>query len=93
MKAQSSKIEARRGKREGSRTGGIPEQIEDGKTGFLFEMGNVEELAEKMSLLAGNAESRRKMGKSARKKLEEEYSLDEHCRKLLGVYTGLLSKA
>ncbi len=76
----------------GSRTGGIPEQIEDGKTGFLFEMGNVAELTEKMSLLAGSAELRRKMGKAARKKLEKEYSLGEHCKKLFNFYTQLLSE-
>lgn len=30
-----------------SRVGGLPEVIEDGKSGILFEMGNVEEAAEK----------------------------------------------
>ncbi len=73
----------------GSKTGGIPEQVEDGKTGFLFEMGNVEELVAKMSLLAGNAQLRRKMGKAARKKLELDYSLNAHCRKLFSIYEDL----
>ncbi len=75
----------------GSRIGGIPEQIEDGKTGFLFEMGNVEELAEKMTLLAENEHLRKEMGRAARKKLEEEYSLDTHCTKLVKIYEELLS--
>ena len=76
----------------GARIGGIPEQVDDGKTGFLFEIGNVEQLAEKMILLAGSAELRRKMGKSARQKLEKEYSLGEHCKKLFNFYTQLLSE-
>jgi len=74
----------------GSRIGGIPEQIEDGKTGFLFEMGNVEELAGKMILLAENEELRKEMGKAARVKLEKEYSLDTHCTKLKEIYNALL---
>ena len=34
----------------GSRIGGIPELINDGKTGFLFETGNAEDLIEKVNL-------------------------------------------
>jgi len=76
----------------GSRIGGIPEQIEDGKTGFLYEMGNAEELAEKMVVLASNKELRKKMGRAARKKVERKYSLDAHCTKLMEIYEELLSK-
>jgi glycosyltransferase involved in cell wall biosynthesis len=74
----------------GSRIGGIPEQIEDGKTGFLFEMGNVRELAEKMMVLASDKELRKKMGRAAREKLERKYSLNDHCAKLMKIYDGLL---
>ncbi len=38
----------------GSRIGGIPEQGEDGKTGFLLEMGDKEALANKMDILSQN---------------------------------------
>ena len=74
----------------GSRIGGIPEQIEDGKNGFLFEMGNVGELAKKMTLLAEDKELRKEMGKAARKKLEREYSLQAHCSRLMEIYEELL---
>ncbi len=75
----------------GSRIGGIPEQIEDGKTGFLFEMGNKKELAEKMVTLSGDSELRMAMGKAARAKLKREYSLQQHCAKLLQIYESLLN--
>lgn len=75
----------------GSRIGGIPEQIDDGKTGLLFEMGNVNELVEKMKLLSENTEMRRKLGMLARKKIETKYSLDVHCRQLMQIYKSLLS--
>ena len=74
----------------GSRIGGIPEQIDDGKTGFLFEMGNVEELAQKMKSLASDKDLRCVMGKAARRKLEKEYSLQAHCTDLIHIYNELL---
>lgn len=74
----------------GSRIGGIPEQIEDGKTGFLFVMGDQHELGEKMTVLINNSELRCKMGQAARQKLENEYSLEQHCQKLLNIYTEIL---
>ncbi len=74
----------------GSRIGGIPEQIEDGINGYLFEMGNVGELAEKMDILNHDDEMRERLGRAARKKLEQDYSLSEHNRQLLNIYSDLL---
>ncbi len=74
----------------GSKIAGIPEQIEDRKTGLLFEMGNVTELAKKMRLLTEDSELRNQMGRAARRKLEKEYSLAEHNQQLLEIYSALL---
>lgn len=74
----------------GSRVGGIPEQIEDGKTGFLFEMGSVDDLNEKMHLLWTNPKMRMNMGMAARKKVEKDFSLEQHCNNLMKIYTKLL---
>ena len=75
----------------GSRIGGIPEQIEDARTGFLFEMGNVKELARKIDILAGDAGLSKQLGHAARLKLEQKYSLAKHNRQLLEIYSGLLA--
>ncbi len=77
----------------GSRIGGIPEQVEDGKTGFLFKMGDVRELAEKMEVLSGNAGMRVEMGKASRQKIENEYALDAHFKNLMKLYENVLSYA
>jgi glycosyltransferase involved in cell wall biosynthesis len=74
----------------GSRIGGIPEQIEDGKSGYLFEMGNTEKLAEKMIDLILNPALRITMGMAARQKLETSYSLARHNEDLLKMYNNLL---
>lgn len=75
----------------GSKIGGIPEQVEDGETGFLFDMENTHELADKMILLWSDKILRRRLGKNARKKLENEYALNDHCQNLKSIYKDLLS--
>jgi glycosyltransferase involved in cell wall biosynthesis len=75
-----------------SRLGGIPEQINDGETGMLFENGNVVELAEKMDLLFSDVRLREQMGRAARRKVEKEYALVDHNRQLLTIYTNILSR-
>ncbi len=61
-----------------SRIGGLPEQIEHGKTGFLFKKGNVAELVHYMDVLSSNPQFRHQMGRAARHKCKSEYSQDRH---------------
>ncbi len=75
----------------GAKIGGIPEQIEDNKTGLLFEPGSVRDLRDKMALLWDNEELGVMMGKAAREKLEKEFSLNYHFAQLLAIYEELLS--
>lgn len=75
----------------GARMGGIPEQVEDGVNGFLFEAGNIPELAFALDKIMASLELRRSMGKASRIKAETEYSLDKHNSRLMHIYTSLLS--
>ena len=52
----------------GSNTGGIAKQIDDGKTGLLFNPGDVDTLASKMKFLAENPKVRKAIGHQARNK-------------------------
>jgi glycosyltransferase involved in cell wall biosynthesis len=74
----------------GSCIGGLPEQIEDNKTGFLFEMGNSRDLAKKMEILIHNHTLRISMGKAARAKVENEFSMKVHFESLIQIYEELL---
>ncbi len=74
----------------GSDIGGIPELIEDGVDGLLFESGNSEELSEKIAHLIGRPGLRERMGRNARKKVEEKYNPEVYYQKLMGVYQKLL---
>jgi glycosyltransferase involved in cell wall biosynthesis len=76
----------------GSRIGGIPELIEEGENGLLFEPANVEDLREKIRYLYHHPLLAQEMGISARKKVEEKYSEEGYYNKLLGWYNGLIRK-
>lgn len=54
-----------------SNVGGIPFIVENGKTGFLFECGNVEKLAERAIILLKNKKKREKMGEAGLERMKD----------------------
>lgn len=58
-----------------SRAGGVPELVQDGRTGLLFEPGDAEGLARAVSEILQNPDKASKMVISAAKEVEERYSL------------------
>ena len=46
-----------------SQIGGIPELVREGKTGLLFDPGNVDQLSDKITLLLGNRGLREAFGR------------------------------
>ncbi len=75
----------------GSNLGGIPDLVEDGNTGFLFEPGNSDDLAEKMGHLIKHPEVIIKLGMEARKKYENEYDPEVHYNRLMSIYKRVKS--
>ena len=67
----------------GSRLGGIPELIQEGKTGLLFEAGNSEELAEKIKQIIDNNENYIRNCKNVSFETSESYY-----HKLMDIYRG-----
>ncbi len=68
----------------GANIGGIPELIDDGKTGFLFEPGNVKDFSEKVSLLLNDSALAKKMSDNC---LDKEFmTVSQYCKKLLEIY-------
>ncbi|WP_407320873.1 glycosyltransferase family 4 protein [Dickeya ananatis] len=76
----------------GGRIGGIPEQIRDKVDGILFEPGNVQVLAGVLDYLALNPQQAKEMGRNARQRLSEKYSLNKHTAALLALYQEIISK-
>lgn len=70
----------------GSDIGGIPELVEDGHNGLLFEPGNAEQLREKLERLFREPGLVRMLGQNARRKAETEYCVQVHMERLLREY-------
>lgn len=60
-----------------SRVGGLPEVIEDGQTGCLFEVGNINEAVEKTVHILKNEEHYNSIRKKALKVAEEKFSMEK----------------
>ena len=72
----------------GSNIGGIPELINEGKTGLLFEAGNVLNLKEKIISLYNNQELLKNMIKNSE---ESNFSdLNEYCNDLVALYNSVI---
>lgn len=75
-----------------SNLGSLPEIVDNGVNGLLFEPGNAEHLAEKMRCLLENPKKTMEMGKNARAKMEGEYSPELHYQCLMKIYEALARK-
>jgi glycosyltransferase involved in cell wall biosynthesis len=72
-----------------SNVGGLPELIEDGQDGLLFECGDAEKLAEKIMYMLDNPGLRSSMSEMARKKAEE-YTAAKEYDKIAGILSELV---
>jgi glycosyltransferase involved in cell wall biosynthesis len=77
----------------GSKMGGIPELIINGKTGLTFESGNASDLKEKILYLIKNPDLIVEMGKNARGFAEENFNEERHYKGLMEIYKMALDKA
>ena len=74
-----------------SRIGGIPEQVEDGVTGFLFEPFDEDQLSAKINLLNSlTKEEIKEMGQRARQKVERNNAKNTYLSSMLKIYQRLL---
>jgi len=78
----------------GSRIGGIPEMIDEGVNGYLFEPGSGGDLREKIELILSLSDKQiSEMGQAARQKVEREYSSDLHYERLMDLYNRVLKES
>lgn len=58
-----------------TRVGGIPEMVEDGLNGFLFEVGETEEVVTKLNILIKQRDVGKAMGKKGREKVDTMFNI------------------
>ncbi|WP_306529124.1 glycosyltransferase family 4 protein [Campylobacter sp.] len=61
----------------------MSEILEQGKTAYMVEPGNIDELATSMKELVDDSELRRRLGNSARDEVIQKYTWDKHVDKIL----------
>lgn len=76
----------------GARIGGIPELVLDGETGFTFIPGNSADLAAKIEFLLKDEALCKRIGRSARTLVEEQYSPQLYYEGLTQIYNEARSK-
>jgi len=74
-----------------SNVGGLPEVVEDRKTGFIVEKGNSKALADSLSKLIDEPELAASMGNEGRKKVIKEYDWNESVNKMISIYKTILN--
>jgi len=72
-----------------SNVGGNKEIIEDKKNGLLFEVGDKQDLAEKLSVLCNDKSLREELGVNARNKILKDYSIDIVTEKYIRLYNEI----
>ena len=75
-----------------SRVAGIPELVEDGKSGLLFTPSKWDELAACMLRLLGDGELRKSLGQNAKTAVATEFDIRSSANKLRELFSGSLAK-
>jgi glycosyltransferase involved in cell wall biosynthesis len=74
----------------GSRVGGLPETIDDGRTGLLFESGDHEGAANALITVLTDGDRRRRLGEAARAEAHARYGRERMAAAVEAVYDELL---
>jgi glycosyltransferase involved in cell wall biosynthesis len=69
--------------------GGIPELVQDGKTGFLAPLGDVAQLADRVQWVIDHPQERLQMGRNGMQLVHAEFTARIQVDRYLDVYRGL----
>jgi len=75
-----------------SRVGGIPWMIEDGVTGFLVDVGDMQGMADRMIELLRDESKRKHMGQAGREIARKRYAADKVAEQTVQAYRDLRDK-
>jgi len=75
-----------------SNVGGLPEVVDNGKTGYIVDSKNFNKLADALIKLISDSGLRLEMGKNGREKVKKEYEWNWCVHKMVSIYNQLLTK-
>jgi glycosyltransferase involved in cell wall biosynthesis len=71
--------------------GGVPEIVDDGKTGILVPMGDVQAMADAISRTLADPARAADMGALGRRRVRDHFTIERKARKVEAVYQAMLS--
>lgn len=71
--------------------GWIPEIIDNGETGFIYDTGSETQLTRYLNRLVSQAELRESIGKHARKSIKQKYDWRSRAEKLIELYNDVVN--
>lgn len=72
--------------------GGVPEIVEDGKTGILVPMGDVQAMADAISRVLADPALAATMGARGQERVRDHFTIEKKARKVEAVYQAMLSR-
>ena len=72
-----------------SDVGGNPEVVVDGTSGILFPVGDFRQLTDRLLFLSNQGALRSQLAENARRRIEEEFSVDLMIRRYEEMYAGV----
>jgi len=75
-----------------SNIGGIPEVVEEGENGFLFNSGDIDMLVSKLDFLYHNDNIKREIGKNAQLTIYKKFNSEINVTRLVNIYKELGQK-
>jgi glycosyltransferase involved in cell wall biosynthesis len=75
-----------------SRLGALPDLVQDGVTGLLFEPGNAQDLAAKLRWAQEHPGEMAVMGRNARARYEALYTAERNYTQLMAIYLGAIDE-
>lgn len=73
--------------------GGIPEWLDDGRTGLLVPPKDSDAIAEKVIYLLKRPKLMQKMGISGRKRVEKEFNIEDYAKEVENVYKKIIQES
>lgn len=72
--------------------GGVPEEVSDGITGFLYKAGDHKQMADKICSLIKNRDLAEKMGAAGKKRVTESFDKSRLCNEIEDTYRMLIKR-
>ena len=72
-------------------SGGSPELVQDGKSGFVVPPGEAQPITDRILELYNDRELHKRLGKAALERIRNDFTVEETARQTMALYRELLT--